>query len=108
MNKTMITGAAALTFLGGAALFSAPASAATITTTAYAGGTASAKLTEVGWRRYYRRHVVPPAYGYYGPDYYAPPAYYAPRAYYGPPPAYYEDYGPAVYEPELGVSVGVY
>jgi hypothetical protein len=73
--KAFRNSAIALTVIGGLALFAAPASANPMTNhQTFIGDSAkSSGVTDVGWRRYYRRHWAGPAYLDYGPRYYDGP-----------------------------------
>lgn len=77
MSMIFRNSAIALAILSGAALFALPTSANPVTPDTSLGEVSkSAGLTDVGWRRDYRRwgpqafYDLPPAYGYYGPGYY--------------------------------------
>src|SRR5262249_53738818 len=108
-TKTMLGGGAcALALFGGPPLFSAPASASSVSIAVY-------RSDSPGWApsSYYqqvRRIFVAPAYAYDsyydGPAYYGPPVAYGPPVNYAPPVAY--EYAPppaAYYGPGPGIAV---
>jgi hypothetical protein len=104
LKTTLGGGAFALALIGGAALFSAPASAGSVDNAVYRADSSPATYQEVR-----RRVYVAPAYAYDpyfdGPAYYGPSIAYGPPVEYAPPVAY--DYGPPVdydYGPGPGVS----
>ena len=96
----------ALAILASAAVFSAPASAGSVSNAVYRADSSPATYQEVR-----RRVFVAPAYAYDpyydGPAYYGPSIAYAPPVEYAPPVAAY-DYGPPVdygyYGPGPGVA----
>lgn len=109
LKTTLGGGTLALALFGGAALFSAPASAGAVNNAVYRSDS-SGSVPSSYYQEVRRRIFVTPPYvydPYYdGPAYYGPSVAYVPPVDYAPPVAYeYAPPPPAFYGPGPGVVV---